>query len=222
MTVAQGVMQSLYGADLWSGFVPARPLEPVLGWHGKHPLLTKLAPQASPPVVIDVGVWKGQSTIHLASVMNAAGVDGCVVAVDTFLGSSEHWTATGPKSDLSNPTYVFSRRHGMPDLYEQFMCNVWHAGVAANVVPLPQTSTTAAMILRRFKISAGMIHIDASHTYDDVVKDIAAYWPLLARGGYFVGDDYNWEGVTKAANEFAERIGIPLTIDGAKWWVRKP
>jgi hypothetical protein len=211
------VMRALYGADLWHGFEPAYEAGAVLGWNGRHPVLTRLALQAAPPIVVDVGVWKGQSTITIAKALKDAGIDGCVIAVDTFLGSSEHWNGTGP-----NKAWEFSRRFGLPDLYDQFLSNVWHSGTATHVVPFPQTSTTAAELLRRRKLRTGLVHIDASHDYDDVARDIAAYWPLVAPGGYLLGDDYPWAGVKRAADEFAERVGQTLTLETTKWWVRKP
>ncbi|MEZ5488219.1 MAG: class I SAM-dependent methyltransferase [Steroidobacteraceae bacterium] len=51
------------------------------------------------------------------------------------------------------------------------------------------------------------IYVDASHFYEDVKVDLAAFWPKLKRGGYIAGDDYDrrgiWEhGVTRAVDEF--------------------
>ena len=61
-----------------------------------------------PNVVIDVGVWKGGSTIYLAELLRANGVAGMVISVDTFLGSLEHWNRN---SELFTTVY---RRNGMP------------------------------------------------------------------------------------------------------------
>lgn len=210
------MMTTLYGADLWHGFEPIHGPGVVRGWNGRHPVLTRLAKEAPSPVIVDVGVWKGQSTITLAKALKDNGLDGCVFAVDTFLGSAEHWNATGP-----NDTWTFSRRFGMPDLYEQFLSNVWHSGLTEYVVPLPQTSTIAAELLRRRNIQIGLVHIDASHAYDDVARDISAYWPMVVRGGYLLGDDYKWGGVKRAADEFANAIRQPLALDIGKWWVQK-
>jgi Methyltransferase domain len=50
-------------------------------------------------------------------------------------------------------------------------------------------------------------YIDASHFYDDVKRDLEAFFPKLRKGGYFAGDDYDrrgiWDhGVTRAVDEF--------------------
>jgi hypothetical protein len=168
--------------------------------------------------VIDVGVWKGGSTIYLAELLRRDGTAGTVISVDTFLGSLEHWNRD---SGLFN---MIPRRNGMPLLYDQFLSNLVWRGVTGFVVPLPQTSVTAALLLRRLGIQAGLIHIDASHEYDDVLKDSRVYWDLLEPGGYLIGDDYHpyWPEVIRAADDFAREKGVPLSAQDPKWIVRKP
>jgi hypothetical protein len=92
------------------------------------------------------------------------------------------------------------------------------------VVPFAQTSENAAVILSKLGIRAGLIHIDAAHEYEPVMRDIRAYWELLEPGGYLVGDDYEarWQDVVRAANEFAESVGQQLTVEEPKWILRKP
>jgi hypothetical protein len=213
--MAEQVMGKLYGADVWAGFVPRRaglPEGPVDGWNGEHPALRRLA--AAGGVVVDVGVWKGQSTIAMASAMRDAGVEGCVIAVDTFLGSAEHWSLDGGS---------FPREHGLPDLYRAFLDNVHLKGVADRVVPLPQTSLTAAEILARVGIAPRLVHIDAAHDKANVVGDAEAYWRILAPGGILVGDDYadTWPDVVRGAHAFSARVGAPLEIEYPKWMARK-
>jgi hypothetical protein len=214
--VAAAVMRRLHGPDVWEGFAPrpgASADGPVEGWNGDHPSLTRLA--ASGGVVIDVGVWKGQSTIAMATAMRDAGREGCVIAVDTFLGSVEHWGLDAA---------ALPRTHGLPDLYRAFLDNVFLKGVASRVVPLPQTSLTAAAILRRAGISARLVHIDAGHDKADVLGDAEAYWALLEPGGMLVGDDYaaDWPGVIRGAHAFSVRVGVPLEVEYPKWIMRKP
>jgi hypothetical protein len=207
------VMQRLYGRDIWEGFQPARPAQPVIhGWNGDHPVLSHLAVQAAAKVVIDVGVWQGQSTITMAAAMKQAQLDSCVIAIDTFLGSVEHWGTT-----------YYARFHGLPDLYQTFLENAYYSGVTDYVVPMPQTSTTAALILQRLGIGAAVVHIDASHEYADVIRDAEEFWKVLGEGGFLIGDDYNelWPGVVRAAGEFSARLCRPLIVQPPKWLLRK-
>jgi predicted O-methyltransferase YrrM len=214
-SIAREVMQKLYGESLWRGFRPRGSTAAPQGWNGNHPSLGRLAGASGhgPAIAIDVGVWKGQSTISLATAMKAASLDGCVIAVDTFLGSAEHWSAQ----------QLYSRRHGLPDIYETFLDNVCNADLADYIVPMPQTSTTAAIILAQLKISASLVHIDAAHEYAEVLRDAESYWKLLNPGGYLIGDDYHetWPGVVKAAGEFSSKTGRPLTVEPPKWILQK-
>ncbi len=208
------LMQALYGHDVWQGLIPTRTTHSAEGWNGNHPSLKRLGATAGTKIVIDVGVWKGQSTITLAQAMKKARLDGCVIAVDTFLGSAEHWR---PEADL------FVRTHGMPDIFQTFLSNVHKAGVQDYIVPMPQTSVTAALILRQLQISAAIVHIDAAHEHQEVLRDAEEYWQLLESGGYLIGDDYHetWPGVVRAAGEFSARLGRPLTIEPPKWILQK-
>jgi SAM-dependent methyltransferase len=188
------------------------------GWNSQHPSFEEIIRKLRPSVVIDVGVWKGGSTIYLADLLRRNAGGGAVIAVDTFLGSVEHWDKGSGFAGL------IPFRHGMPLLYEQFLSNVVRCGVCDWVVPLAQTSTAAADLLRRLGVQAGLIHIDASHAYVDVLRDARNYWDILTPGGYLIGDDYNkdWPGVIRAADEFAVEKGVAMLPSFPKWIMRKP
>src|ERR1700759_4607589 len=83
-------MSTLYGHDIWEGFTPLSESS-LTGWNGDHPSLSRLAALPGGKLLADVGVWKGQSTINMATALRDAGIDGCVLAIDTYLGSPEHW-----------------------------------------------------------------------------------------------------------------------------------
>ena len=211
----KSLMQRLYHTDVWQNFTPFHSDDKVQGWNGNHPSLAKLAGATGATTVIDVGVWKGQSTITMARAMKDALIEWRGDCGGEFLGSPEHWEGQHA---------LYERRHGMPNLYTTFLSNVIRAGLTDYVIPLPQTSTTAVTVLRRARVLAQVIHVDAAHEYREVMNDAQDYWAILAPGGYLVGDDYgpSWPGVVKAAHDFATLKGLELTIDDPKWWVRKP
>jgi predicted O-methyltransferase YrrM len=209
------IMQKLYRHDVWDRFTPDAAPGEVEGWNGSHPSLARLTQARGNATVVDVGVWKGQSTITMARAMKTAGVDGCVIAVDTFLGSAEHWDTA---------RNLFTRSNGFPNIYQTFLANVHAAGITDYVVPMPQTSVNAAMILRQLRITASVIHVDAAHEYESVLNDAQEYWNILAPGGYLIGDDYHpsWPGVIRAAGELSARLCRPLSIESPKWILQKP
>ena len=93
-------------------------------------------------------------------------MDGTVIAIDTFLGSPEHWDGGGRDANL------MPCKNGRPLLYERFLTNVVRTGMQDLIVPLPQSSEHAAIILSRLGIRAGLIHIDAAHEFDPVMRDV--------------------------------------------------
>ncbi len=208
----RSVMTKMYGTDIWHDF-QARPQDELQGWNGDHPSLSRLVSVSGAKIVVDVGVWKGGSTITMANAMRQANIDGVVIAVDTFLGSPEHWS----RVDL------FERSNGLPDLYWNFLSNVFKAGLTDWVVPMPQTSSTAAAILRRMEIQPAVIHVDAAHEYREVMNDLVDYWSILQDGGYLIGDDYaeTWPGIVKAAGEFSATVGKPLSVEPPKFIIKK-
>lgn len=80
-----------------------------------------------------------------------------------------------------------------------------------------------------------VLYIDADHTYDAVKADIDAWWPKVRPGGILCGHDYMRYklgcgvtfGVVEAVNEFVQRNGLPLHVDGDRegfpsWYIPKP
>jgi SAM-dependent methyltransferase len=214
---ATALMEAVHGADIYAGFQPIRALD-LQGWNGIHPALRRAVEEVKPALVFDIGVWKGQSVASLSEAMRRVRPDSALLAIDTFLGSPGHWDRTRADRIVDSLGLV----HGWPSLYWQFLSNMVLTGHAERVVPLPQTSDNAAVILRQLRIRPDLIHIDAAHEYEPVRRDIENYWALLRPGGIMIGDDYPWPGVKKAADEFSEAKALPLEVDGPKWTLRKP
>lgn len=211
--VARDIMTRLYGGDIWTGFSPSHEGDGQ-GWNGNHPTLSRLTSTPGSKIVVDVGVWKGQSTITLASAMKRNNIDGVVIAVDTFLGSPEHW---------SGDHALFRRKAGRPDLYDIFMSNVHAAGLQDYIIPMPQTSSTACKVLAALNIHPNIVHIDASHEYREAIQDMSDYWEILETDGFLIGDDYHWTwpGIIQAAGEFSARKRKPLVVEIPKFIIQK-
>ena len=208
------IAMSLYGRNPWTNFRALRPPAPVIeGWNGDSQVLANLVPQMPNSLAIDVGAFKGQASVFLARHLKAHQSDCCVISIDTFLGSPELWAGN----------HFFETRFGLPDIYMTFLENVYYNEVSDIVLPLPQTSCAAAQILEARGVVAGLVHLDASHTHDEVMRDAAAYWPLVMPYGWLVGDDYHesWPGVQSAAHAFAAIVSAELQVDGPKWMIKK-
>uniref|UniRef100_A0A7S0NTR8 Class I SAM-dependent methyltransferase n=1 Tax=Calcidiscus leptoporus TaxID=127549 RepID=A0A7S0NTR8_9EUKA len=99
---------------------------------------------------------------------------------------------------------------------------------------LPWLSEGRAVMIRRFSEAAVLdfpdsffdfIYIDAGHEYHNVARDLALWWPKLAPGGMFAGDDFadghdtayhfavspTW-GVKSALANFSATVGSPFFL----------
>ena len=199
-------------AALWHGRDPfadppadLRPLD-LQGWRSVHPYLAEAVSAFRPRVVVDIGTWKGASALYLARTMAEQGVDGTVIAVDTWLGAVDHWADESLFAELAT-------EHGFPTLYRTFLANVVREGMTGRVLPLPLDSVNAAELLRLRGVAADVIHLDAGHEEASVAADLRAWWPVLRPGGLLIADDYDrlggrFPGVTRAVDAFCAEQGV--------------
>ena len=114
------------------------------------------------------------------------------------------------------------RLNGWPMVYYEFLANMMRAGLQHVVTPWAVPSLIAARCLRSVPgVALDVVYIDASHEYEDVRADIAAWWPLVKPGGLLCGDDYDPvtdPGVVRAVDEAARGCKVV----GRMWQVEKP
>lgn len=136
-------------------------------------------------VFVEVGSWKGRSAAFLGVEILNSGKPIKLYCVDTWKGSVEHQSMDCVKDD---------------SLYEEFINNTKQ--LESVIVPIRMSSLEAAAQFEDNSID--FVFIDASHEYEDVKADIAAWYPKVKPGGLFAGHDYpTWSGVVKAVDEFA-------------------
>lgn len=46
------------------------------------------------------------------------------------------------------------------------------------------------------------VYIDGEHSYNAVLRDLTNYFPKIKVGGYLIGDDYGWAGISQAVQKF--------------------
>ena len=68
-----------------------------------------------------------------------------------------------------------------------------------------------------------LVYVDGDHTFEGVSKDLSVWGSKIRGGGFFCGDDYDWEGVRRAVDQFAGLHGLLLEPCPAnKWLIRIP
>ncbi len=168
-----------------------RAVDNIHGWCNMQGgvLLYALALNFAPGnFIVELGSWKGLSTVWLANAAKDRN-DGksLVYAVDTWEGSSEH--------------KVILNEYEKDQLYNEFLNNISAAGVSDFIVPLRGDTISVS---RQWTVEReiGLLHIDASHEYDNVRKDFEFWSPFVIKGGIIVFDDVpNWYGPSRLITE---------------------
>ncbi len=134
-----------------------------------------------PGVIVEIGSWKGRSTVCLAK-GSLAGRGAPVYAVDPHTGSPEHHRWFGEVRTL-----------------DVFRANVAKAGVERIVNPMVQTSAAAA---RSFSQPVALLFVDGPHEYEAVRQDYDAWFDKVAEGGVMAfHDTAYWNGPGRLMRE---------------------
>jgi SAM-dependent methyltransferase len=157
-------------------------------------------------MIIEIGSYYGRSTAYLLELAKKSQKNISIVSIDTFMGSKEH-TETNFYNDF---------KKNIDNLDEKYPLTVLKGESSRLADFFPDNSVYAIMI-------------DASHEYEDVKTDIIKWIPKVKKGGTLCGDDYDWEGVTKAVSECLNnfyvqpRSGGDCTVDiyAGNFWVYK-
>src|SRR5437660_846813 len=154
------------------------------GWLADHEgrLLYDLARRCTGRgVIVEVGSWKGRSTIWLAA-GSKAGSAVPVHAIDPHTGSPEH------------------RPGGVPvGTFDEFRANIARARVDDIVVPIVKPSLDVAA---SFEHPVELVFIDGDHAYEAVLADFHAWFPKVVDGGVIAfHDTIGWPGPERVAEE---------------------
>lgn len=215
--------------DLHHSMIDLTGFEPLpkdlRGWNGDRPIFAFLINKTKPQTILEIGSWKGLSTITMAKACREYGIDAKIYAIDTWLGALEF----RQNEKLFGNDWDRMLKYGYPQVYYQFLSNLVHEKVAGMVEPVPSTSYDAV----NFVPDAELIYVDGDHTYEGVLLDLKTYWSKLKKGGIMFGDDYfltipkrkedNFKpDVKRAVDEFAKENGLELqTVDNNFWVLQK-
>ena len=151
--------------------------------------------------VVELGVWKGRTFLHLLCHCPGATIYG----VDT-------WTA-------------YPERAGLPggETYADWDM----AGLERHVRTCAQPFGRRARLIKEDTVAAarhcrpgshGLVFIDADHTAAGVARDLDAWTDRVQPGGFLTGHDIDWPSVREVV---AARFPDYQTGPDNVWWVRR-
>lgn len=187
------------------------------GWGGNDSIFEEMISMSLPSVVVEIGSWKGQSTINMGKILKKLGLKHAkIYAIDTWLGATEFWT-----THKDTPERNLHLKNGYPQIYYQFLSNVVHNNLQDTIIPITNTSITGLKILKHHAIKPELVYIDASHEEEDVYADLKYSFDMVEKGIVF-GHDYDWcAGVKSAVDRFANENRLRLESKAAFWFIKK-
>lgn len=145
--------------------------------------------------MIEIGSFIGESTIIFAGHFKE------VIAIDPFMDNY----------DPEDMTCQFK----FSEVYEEYKTRT---SPFSNIKTIVKTSDDAVEDLKQDKYD--FIYIDGIHQYENVLRDIQTYLPLVKEGGIIGGHDYGgpWKGVEKAVDEV---FGKPDKVFKDTSWIKQ-
>lgn len=159
--------------------------------------------------LLEVGSWKGLSSIVIASLLSE---DRRLWVVDHFRGSPEHQEGqrfyTLPKYTRRNKLWI----------YPEFLENVIKYNAQNKVIVLPLSSEKAAKVVDE---KFCFIFIDGDHQYESVSQDGNLWLPHLEKNGVIIFHDYGHPPVRKFCNELKKNEDLSVLHESSVVIFRK-
>lgn len=142
--------------------------------------------------IVEIGSWKGRSTIYLAKGSKEAKREK-ITAIDTFKGSSEHQSILEGRST-----------------YDDFLDNIKNWKVDDYIDILKTSSEEAS---NNWKKPIRLLFIDGAHEYDMVKNDFLLWEPFLINNGIIAFHDVgSFDGPTRVIEEYIRNSNKFKTI----------
>jgi hypothetical protein len=145
--------------------------------------------------ILEIGSWEGRSALFFLNYLPKARL----CCVDTFEGGEDHH---------SDPLLASK----VPGIEQRFDANIGAFAQRVEKIKLPSCVAlpTLGVEGRRFDVA----YIDGSHRSADVYSDGALTWPMIARGGIIIFDDYRWDYMAGTSNN--PKLGIDAFLKAFK------
>jgi SAM-dependent methyltransferase len=159
---------------------------------------------SAPACFVEIGCWKGKSTVGMARMIQTSGKKITFHAVDTFKGSPEQ---AADVAKCGGSTYPDFRR------------NLEACGVYDLVQAWEMTSLDFAEIAHANRFD--FVFIDGDHSEGAVYADCRAWWQKVKAGGVLAGHDRGLPGVDAGVNRFTVEHNLMVVQRATVWIIQK-
>jgi predicted O-methyltransferase YrrM len=165
------------------------------GWFDFFNLYDEMINKFDNASFLEVGTWKGRSTVYMADKIKESGKNIKLTAIDIF----GKFISQGKQEDTT-------------DIYNEFLENIEPYKNIVTVLKGDSKTLHSEFPDESFDF----IFIDGGHEYETISEDIKGWYPKLKKGGIFGGHDCDWPGVHKAIYEY---FGEAVNIRGITWLI---
>lgn len=163
--------------------------------------------------LVEIGTFLGKSLCYLMEKANISNKNLSISCVDLFKITPDYGDGEMPWGENAR---AWEKNNGENALFEHFKKNIAKCPGNDILSIIRQNSWEAS---QNFKDgSLDFIFIDASHSYENVKKDIESWFPKLKTGSIIAGHDYEGE-VEKAVKEFFGHQKLSVTRKHSSWIV---
>lgn len=177
--------------------------EKINGWNSPaiYDLYSRMVKKFNNAVFVEIGTWKGRSTVYMAEEIRKHKKKISFFAIDFF--EEYHLQDSLTKSG--------------PHIYDEYI---------ANIEPVKKYITTikgnSHIVYEEFNDeSIDFLFIDGNHDYEAVKKDIQLWYPKVKNGGIISGHDYDWDTVKQAVDEYFDSVEVIVAEGGYVWIANK-
>jgi len=171
-------------------------------WFGSYGIVTHLAQIAHAQNIVEIGVAYGYHADFICTNLPSIKYTG----VDPYLAGYDAEDIFC--NDVQKLFQEAQPQIAMDRLYSAVSSNLKKFEGRASLIR--EKSWLAAQHFQ--DRSLDIVYIDGDHTYEAVVKDLAAWHPKIKKGGILCGDDIGWSGVKRAVDEFFLGLGKEYQI----------
>lgn len=155
------------------------------GWFDFQDIYDMAADDIESGTFVEIGVWQGMSLAYLVDRVKNKKIT--VWGIDTFMG------------DPNNQNEQNLIKNGQLNLLEITKANFANLGITNGLNLIIKDSIEAATMF--YDDECDFVFIDGGHEYEQVIKDIEAWYPKVKPGRILAGHDINADSVERAVRE---------------------
>lgn len=132
---------------------------------------------------VEVGSWKGRSSVFLGVEILNSGKDITLDCVDIW---------------QNLPSLEYYQQSSGDSIYLEFIKNIQPINQVKEIIkPIRKDSVEASKLYQNNSID--FIFIDGDHSFEGINRDLHAWFPKLSKSGIIAGHDYTWNKDIRSA-----------------------